>query len=281
VTKTAPKIFQWRNQVKDDRRLGAIDFMVAYQLSEQTNAAEFDKSGQLLTWQGIDSMAAAIGVSDRTVQRSIGRLKKYKQLAVTPAVGRHRSNRYTLLLKPVQAVAAVGDKVEMVTAVSPFPKNGDSRVTLSREKVTNLTRNGDNGGAEMVTAVSPESLRESFSNPSADCETADCGAEPRLGGARPAPLGRLEGEPHPHPHPMMGRLEAGLRRILGENFKWLVMAELVECSADVVMLSVMTAAERDNIRKHCEAAILEVSGASKLEFKIELAVEPPPLRRMP
>ena len=122
---TAPQIFRWRDQVKADRRLKPIDFLVAFQLSEKTNAREFAKSGTLVTWQGITSMAAAIGVSDRTVQRSIRRLqKKPKHIELDPGGGRHHSNRYTLLLRPSQAVAAADDRA----------RNGDSRVRVSPKR---------------------------------------------------------------------------------------------------------------------------------------------------
>jgi hypothetical protein len=53
-------IIRWRNQVKADRRLHAVDFTVAFQLTERTNRAEFEKSGRLVTWQGAGTMAAAI-----------------------------------------------------------------------------------------------------------------------------------------------------------------------------------------------------------------------------
>ena len=82
------------------------------------------------------------------------------------------------------------------------------------------------------------------------------------------------------PHPL-GALEPDLRKRLGENFKWLSMARLLVRAAETVTLSVLTAYPGDNIRKHCEADILAVAGATQLEFVIELTVDLPKQRRLP
>jgi hypothetical protein len=78
----------------------------------------------------------------------------------------------------------------------------------------------------------------------------------------------------------LGELELELRDRLGEDFRRLAMAEVKARTADTVTLSVLTAGERDLIRRHCESAILEIAGASKLEIVVEIAVEPPKLRRL-
>jgi hypothetical protein len=59
------------------------------------------------------------------------------------------------------------------------------------------------------------------------------------------------------------------------------MARLVARTADTVTLSVLTAYQRDEIRKHCEGDILAAAGATKLEFAVEIAVAPLSRRRMP
>jgi hypothetical protein len=79
----------------------------------------------------------------------------------------------------------------------------------------------------------------------------------------------------------LGALEPDLRRRLGENFKRLSMARLVARTADTVTLSVLTAYQRDEIRKHCEGDILAAAGATKLEFAVEIEAAPLSLRRMP
>jgi Helix-turn-helix domain len=81
------------------------------------------------------------------------------------------------------------------------------------------------------------------------------------------------------PHPL-GVLEASLRRALGQDFRRLAGVKLVDVSAGVVRISVLTAAKRDEIIKHCKAGILSVTGATELQFEFALTVEPPPLRRM-
>jgi hypothetical protein len=77
----------------------------------------------------------------------------------------------------------------------------------------------------------------------------------------------------------LGPLDADLRARLGERIKWLAMAKLVEHSADTLTLSVLTALQADNIRRHCEPDILAVAGVTRLAFQIEIAAEPNARRR--
>jgi hypothetical protein len=69
----------------------------------------------------------------------------------------------------------------------------------------------------------------------------------------------------PGPH------EAGLRKRLGERFEWLDCAKLAGHSTDTVTLAIVTRAQGDNIRKHCEADILAEFGVTRLEF-VEMQV---------
>ena len=162
-----------------------------------------------------------------------------------------------------------------MTAVSGFRRNGDSRVTLSRERVTNEVRKGDSGGAKGCQPCHPNPSMNTYLILPADRETG-AGAPRGLEGLGPPP----ETESKRLTNGPLGDLEPGLRDLLEEDYRRLAMAELKGRTADTVTLSVMTPTERDTIRKHCEAAILKVSGASKLEFVVELAVEPPSLRRL-
>ena len=118
--KRGSQISRWLNQVKADRRLrGKSDTKLAIQLTERTNADEFARSGDLVTWQGVATMAAETGLDKRTVQRARKRLQAFGHVAVAPGGGRHRSNCITLVLKTLQAVASF-EPAETPAAVPPF-----------------------------------------------------------------------------------------------------------------------------------------------------------------
>ena len=70
---------------------------VAVQLSQYTNAAEFENTGKLIAFQSIETMAAESGLTDRTVQKNIRKLQAVGFVACSPNHGgRGRSNCYTL-----------------------------------------------------------------------------------------------------------------------------------------------------------------------------------------
>jgi hypothetical protein len=83
--KRATKISYWLNQVKADRRLCTSDIVVAIQLAQRTNADEFARSGDLLTWQSVPRQAKETGQDKRTVQRATRRLERCGQIAVVLA----------------------------------------------------------------------------------------------------------------------------------------------------------------------------------------------------
>jgi hypothetical protein len=94
--KTAPQIFGWLNTVKVDGHLPASCFKVAFQLAQKTNTAELEKSGTLVTWQSIPTMADAIQMSERTVRDMVSRLQAACHLDIETGHGPGNSNRYTL-----------------------------------------------------------------------------------------------------------------------------------------------------------------------------------------
>ena len=79
--------------------------------------------------------------------------------------------------------------------------------------------------------------------------------------------------------PAMGELDTPLRQCLGEDFRLLGGARLIERTPDTIVLSVPTEDMRGTIIRHCKARILEVAGVAELKFRVELP--PPKLRRMP
>jgi hypothetical protein len=242
--------------VKADSRLPASCFKVAFQLAQKTNTAELEKFGTLVTWQSIPTMADAIQMSERTVRDMVSRLQAAGHLEIESGHGPGNSNRYTLKYR--QPAAAFNE----ANTGSGLPHSDEQMRQLSvRIAAVERTNSGSrlppnySISNSIISARAREEHRES--------ESASCGPRSLEG------LGPL------------GPLEAELRRRLGENFKWFAMAKLVERTADTVTLSVLTASQRDAIRKHCESDILTAAGASRLEFIVEIAADPPKARRRP
>ena len=102
-------IFGWLDAVKIDGYLPASCFKVAYQLAQKTNGAEHEKSGALITWQSIPTMAGAIRMSERTVSDMVSRLQAAGHLAVETGRGRGHSNRYTLIQQNLQPAAVFNE----------------------------------------------------------------------------------------------------------------------------------------------------------------------------
>jgi replication protein C-like len=251
--KTAPQIFRWLDSVKADRRLCASSFKIAYQLSNRTNTAEFKKSGRLITWQAIPTLAAATGLSDRTVRRAIRRLQATGHLTVKIGGGRGKSNRYTLAPQTLSPVAVFNE-----------PKPCQPLQGFAGQTLSSATLNPDKSDPKPCHQWPGNLSRKDFSNlcSAPDRDSEDASRRPRS----------LEG---------LGPLDAELHCRLGENFKWLAMAKLADRTADTVTLSVLTASQRDAIIKHCETDILAAAGASELKFVVEIAADPPKARRRP
>ena len=95
------QISRWLAQVKADHRLVRSELKLAIQLTQWTNADEFARSGDLVTWQGVAKQAKETRQDARTVQRATRRLQAFGHIKVDPGGGRHRSNRITLILKAV------------------------------------------------------------------------------------------------------------------------------------------------------------------------------------
>jgi hypothetical protein len=253
------EIERWLEGVKAGPRLKAAGscFLIAHALSRRTNGNEFRKSGRLITWQSIPTMAGDTGLSERMVRYAVRRLEAAGHLAVMTGHGPRQSNRYTLI-ENRHSGAAINSG------------NSSTRVPHIPEQMRHSgSPNAAPGCAESGTRVPPNSsITHSLTLPPTD-DTEPGG--PRL---------RAEEALGPLP-PAMGELDAPLRDLLGERWKWLVGVKLEARTADTVTLAVTTPSARDNIIRHCEADILAVAGASKLEFKFLIAVDVPPLRRMP
>ena len=122
------QIFRWLAQVKADHRLVKSELKLGIQFSQWTNADEFARSGDLVTWQGVARQARETRQNERTVQRATKRLLGFGHIKVDPGGGRHRSNRITLILKPVAPFEAK----KTPAAVPPFShRNPGSRARVS------------------------------------------------------------------------------------------------------------------------------------------------------
>jgi DNA-binding transcriptional regulator PaaX len=122
-------IDRWLDGVKADRRhlkAGSTCVVIAQQLSRKTNGSEFRKTGRLVTWQAIPTLAAATGLSERMVRYAVRRLEAAGHLTIKTGRGPGRSNHYTLIEKRHQSAAIdeanSGTRVPQLTRPIPAPK---------------------------------------------------------------------------------------------------------------------------------------------------------------
>lgn len=118
ATSIAHSIFAWLNQVKADKTLFASDFKVAFQMTQKTSTAMFERSGELLTWQSRPLIAAEVSMSERTVHDCVKRLSAGHHVAATPGRGPGRSNCYRLI-QHRQPVAAYNRQPTAAIARQP------------------------------------------------------------------------------------------------------------------------------------------------------------------
>ena len=238
------QINDWLDAVKADRRLTANSvFKVAWQLTRKLSSKEFGKTGGLTTWQGIETLAAATGLSERMVRYAVRQLEATGYLAIKTGHGPRQSNRYTLIEQKRQPIAEFPN----ANTVNRLPHSGE-------QKRQSSVSNAATHCAESGNPLPPNSLNNSFFNSSK--------SNPDTGASGPRQRVDALGPP-------LGELDADLRQCLGERFKWLSMAKLAERDDTSLTLSVLTVYQGDNIRKYCEADILAAAGVSRLEFKVE------------
>jgi hypothetical protein len=274
------QIEDWLAEVKANRRLNAAStcFLVAHQLSRKTNSKEFNKTGRLTTWQSIPTLAAAIGKSQATVRRATGSLKAHGHILINTGRGPGKSNLYTLIEQERQAVAETGGQIPRTSERNYKANTDHQRAHFQNEMRSSTSPNALTGDAECAHQRAPNS---SISNsiilpstadtePSGPRQRADALGPPRQTSLPPS-------QPPEPPDPSLATLEAEIREGLGERAEWLNGAKLVARDGTSATLSVWNAHQVDNIRRHCEAFILEITGTSRLEFVIE---PPTPARRL-
>lgn len=241
MSERSDRIDAWRALARADPLKGRTScLLVANQLSRNTNKEEFERSCRLITWQGIDTLVAETGLSETMVRKCLKRLLAIGRIRIAEkGGGRGNSTRYELLLETLHTRA-------------PFPATESPTETLHSEGLNPTLR-----GPKPYTRVHPNREHRTLKQDNTDTWAS----APRL---RADALGALDEE---------------LRAELGERFVWLDAAKLDGHSADTVTLAVLNSYQADNIRKHCEADILRVADAEKLEFVVQR--QPPTARRLP
>jgi hypothetical protein len=109
VDETAPRrtaaLFAWLNQVKEDRSLPASAFKVAFELGQWINGDAFAKDATLIAWPSLETIGAAISMSERTARDMVKRLEAGGYLAIKVGHGPGHPNRYTFVTNRQPAAA--------------------------------------------------------------------------------------------------------------------------------------------------------------------------------
>jgi hypothetical protein len=136
------KTFRWLYQVNWDADLLPVDVKVAVQLTCHFN--EDDADGR--AFPGCKHMGSKIGLSERTVDRSVRRLHKHGHLHVVwGAPGRGHSNQYWMVLK--------GEKTRTTKPVSTSQKTRTIKPVLKKENPHLGQRKPASGANKTRTAV--------------------------------------------------------------------------------------------------------------------------------
>lgn len=139
--------------VAADPGLQTSDVKVALVLAVgYVNKAQFDASGEMWAWPGIETLKKKTAVSDRTVMRSLVRLQRMGWITlVAPQRGPGRHNRYRLERPNLTSLCQVLEA----------PSDNTSEESGKSENLTSRVPNTCHLGAEKPdTVVSPDSLEE-------------------------------------------------------------------------------------------------------------------------
>jgi hypothetical protein len=113
IDDTAPKrtaaLFAWLNQVKADDNLPASAFKVAFELGQWINGEAFAKDGTLLAWPSLETIGAAIRMSERTARDMVRRLELRSHLSIKIGRGPGHPSRYTFIVSNRQPAAGLAE----------------------------------------------------------------------------------------------------------------------------------------------------------------------------
>jgi hypothetical protein len=94
----ASTLFSWLRQVQQDDAVSGTAFELAFVISQHVN------KDSAAAWPTQETLARAVGVSDRSVRDLVGVLVDRGHLAVQVRKGRHQSNVYRLITKSGETV---------------------------------------------------------------------------------------------------------------------------------------------------------------------------------
>jgi len=106
ISRKAAALFAWLNQVKEDGSLPASAFKVAFELGQWINGDAFAKEGALIAWPSLETIGAAISMSERTARDMVKRLAAGGHLAIKVGRGPGHPSLYTFIQKNRQPAAA-------------------------------------------------------------------------------------------------------------------------------------------------------------------------------
>lgn len=239
-------IFAWLNQVNADARLPGSCLKVALQQTQKTNTAEFLRSGLLVTWQSMETISTAIGLSVRTVRDMVKRMEAGGHLRIDAGHGPGHSNRYTLILTMRQSAAALTDtnaaedcRIAGDTSGSPLPLIGNQKRQSSVP----------NAAVQRIKTGSPLPPNDSSNN----SDNSSRARTPSFEG--------------------LGALGASVRnRIGGDSFKaWLAQATIVSDIGATLTIALPSAYLADTVRQRFDDVLLQSAKAidpKKLRIEI-------------
>jgi hypothetical protein len=91
----AAALFAWLNRVKRDGSLPASAFKVAFELGQWINGDIFEREAALVAWPSLETLGAAIKMSERTARDMVKRLQLRGHLSIKVGHGPGHPSRYT------------------------------------------------------------------------------------------------------------------------------------------------------------------------------------------
>jgi hypothetical protein len=106
----AAALFAWLNRVKRDGSLPASAFKVAFELGQWINGKIFEREAALVAWPSLETLGAAIGMSERTARDMVKRLQLRGHLSIKVGHGPGHPSRYTLSWENRQSASASSEE---------------------------------------------------------------------------------------------------------------------------------------------------------------------------